>query len=303
MEIEKAYNLISSKLTDWAENFIKLLPNLAMAAVVIVLGFFIAKFIKGFSLKMIRKVSHLETINKLFASFIYVVALGVALFTALDILNLDKAVTTALAGAGILGLALAFAFQDIAANFMSGIFMSFRHPFNVGDLVKLGQHKGRIDAINLRDTTLTSLEGQLLIIPNKEVFQNTIENYSSTGIRRMDLKVGVSYGEDLEKVKKVTIGAVENLANRDVKKEIEFFYEEFADSSINFNLRVWLANAEQKTYLNFKSEAIIAIKNAFDTADINIPFPIRTLDFGIKGGKTLSEMNLVPNEKPDTPKS
>lgn len=300
MDVEKIYSLITNKLSNWGINFIKLLPNLVLASLVIILGFFVAKILRKFSYKMICKVSNHETINKLFSSFTYILIIGITLFTALDILNLDKAVTTALAGAGILGLALAFAFQDIAANFMSGIFMSFRRPFTIGDLVKLGTHRGRIEAINLRDTTLITLEGQRLIIPNKEVFQNAIENYSSTGIRRLDLKVGVSYGDNLENVKEVTLKAVENLIERNRSKELEFFYDEFGDSSINFNLRIWLVNAEQKTYLSAKSNAIIAIKNAFDASGITIPFPIRTLDFGIKGGQNLSEMKVNLSEKTKT---
>lgn len=300
MDVEKIYSLITNKLSNWGINFIKLLPNLVLASLVIILGFFVAKILKKFSYKMICKVSNHETINKLFSSFTYILIIGITLFTALDILNLDKAVTTALAGAGILGLALAFAFQDIAANFMSGIFMSFRRPFTIGDLVKLGTHRGRIEAINLRDTTLITLEGQRLIIPNKEVFQNAIENYSSTGIRRLDLKVGVSYGDNLESVKEITLKAVENLIERNQERELEFFYDEFGDSSINFNLRIWLVNAEQKTYLSAKSNAIIAIKNAFDASGITIPFPIRTLDFGIKGGQNLSEMKVNLSEKTKT---
>lgn len=295
MDLEKAYALITSKLTNWFESFIRLTPNLAMAAVVMVVGIFIAKFVRTFSLKMVRKVSHLETINKLFASFMYILVIGVTLFTALDILNLDKAVTTALAGAGILGLALAFAFQDIAANFMSGIFMSFRHPFNVGDLVKLGTYKGRIEAINLRDTALISLEGQKIIIPNKEVFQNPIENYSSTGIRRLDLKGRVSLTEDLEKVREITLKAVENISERDTKKEVEFFYDEFAESSISFDLRIWMQDPEQKKYLNARNSAVIAIKKAFDEANITIPVPIRNLNFGNKTDESLSE--VIKTEK------
>ncbi|HEX7366810.1 MAG TPA: mechanosensitive ion channel family protein [Pelobium sp.] len=291
MDLNKVYELISNKLINWFEAFIKLLPNLAMATLVVVLGVFIAKFVRTFSLKMIRKVSHLETINRLFASFTYILVIGVTLFTALDILNLDKAVTTALAGAGILGLALAFAFQDIAANFMSGIFMSFRHPFNVGDLVKLGTYKGRIEAINLRDTALISLEGQKIIIPNKQVFQNPIENYSSTGIRRLDLKGRVSLNEDLEKVKEITIKAVEGLSQRDTNKEVEFFYDEFADSAITFDVRVWMVDPEQKKYLSARDAAIIAIRKAFDEAQIVIPFPIRTLDLKKQLGANLSDLN------------
>ncbi|WP_017257920.1 mechanosensitive ion channel family protein [Pedobacter arcticus] len=297
MDLEKAYALISSKLTNWFESFIRLLPNLAMAALVMVIGVFIAKFVRNFALKMVRKVSHLETINRLFASFMYILVIGVTLFTALDILNLDKAVTTALAGAGILGLALAFAFQDIAANFMSGIFMSFRHPFNVGDLVKLGNYKGRIEAINLRDTALISLEGQKIIIPNKEVFQNPIENYSSTGIRRLDLKGRVSLTEDLEKVRTMTLNAVETLSERDTKKEVEFFYDEFAESSITFDLRIWMQDPEQKKYLSARNNAIMSIKKAFDEANIIIPFPVRTLDFGNKSNENL--LDVIKPEKPN----
>lgn len=292
MNFTKAYDLISEKLISWIDALIKLLPNLALAAVVLVLGIFISKLLRRYSLKMIRRFSQLETINKLFASFMYVVGIGITIFTALDILNLDKAVTTALTGAGILGLALAFAFQDIAANFMSGIFMSFRHPFNVNDLVKINNEIGKIEAINLRDTTIITLQGQRLIIPNKQVFQNTIENYTSTGKRRLDINVGISYGDDLELVKEITIKAVEPLTLRDKTKKIEFFYEEFGDSSINFSIRIWLKSTEQINYLEAKSQGIMMIKKAYDEHNITIPFPIRTLDFGIKGGQTLSEMQL-----------
>ena len=194
-------------------------------------------------------------------------------------------------------LALAFAFQDIAANFMSGIFMSFRRPFDIGDLVNVDHKMGRIEAINLRDTTLITLQGQRLIIPNKAVFQNTIENYSSTGKRRLDLSVGVSYGDDLAKVKSVVLAAIDALTEKDPNRQPELFYKEFGDSSINFDLRVWLRDVDQLNYLEAQSEAIMIIKKAFDQNDITIPFPIRTLDFGIKGGETLSEMKLNLIEK------
>jgi small-conductance mechanosensitive channel len=218
MNLNKAYSLLSEKLISWFDALIKLLPNLALAAIVVVLGIFISKLLRRYSLKMIKKFSALETINKLFASFMYILGIGITLFTALDILNLDKAVTTALTGAGILGLALAFAFQDIAANFMSGIFMSFRHPFNVGDLVIIN----------------------------------------------------------------------DNLV-----------YEGFGESSINFMIRIWLSSTEQSSYLEARSEAIMMIKKAYDHNNITIPFPIRTLDFGIKGGQTLSEMKLNLLNKKD----
>jgi len=170
--MENAYNLIVEKLSNWLNEFISLLPNLVLAALILVLGMFLAKFVKSLSLRGIRRVSKIETVNKLFASFMHVVTVGVVIFIALSVLKLDKAVTSILAGAGIVGLALAFAFQDVAANFMAGIFMSFRRPLAVDDLVKVGDYFGTVEVISLRDTSIITLQGQRIIIPNKDIFQN-----------------------------------------------------------------------------------------------------------------------------------
>jgi small conductance mechanosensitive channel len=122
IDLNTVTNLLTDKLTNWGKGLIRMLPNLVIAAIILVIGFYIAKFVRKISLKLIAKVSHNATLNNLFSSVIYFIFIGITLFTVLSILNLDKAVTSILAGAGILGLALAFAFQDIAANFMSGIF-------------------------------------------------------------------------------------------------------------------------------------------------------------------------------------
>lgn len=295
--MEEVYNLLTEKLTTWLREFIRLLPNIFLAAIILAIGLLVARYIKRFSLKIIRKVSSIETINQLFSSIIYIAFIGITFFIALSILQLDQAVTSILAGAGILGLALAFAFQDIAANFISGVFISFRRPLQVGDLVEVNGFFGKVEVINLRDTTVTTLQGQKVIIPNKDIFQNSIKNFTSSFKRRLDLSVGVSYGDDLEKVKRITLEAVQNVSARDESREMELFYTEFGDSSINFTLRIWLTTTDQLTYLQAQSDAIMKIKKAYDENDITIPFPIRTLDFGIKGGEKLSEMAIMLSEQ------
>jgi small conductance mechanosensitive channel len=132
----------------------------------------------------------------------------------------------------------------------------------------------------------------MVIIPNKEITQNPVENFSLLGKRRMDLTIGVSYGEDLEKVKQVTLKAVEGIPGLSLTDKTTFFYEEFSDSSINFTIRIWAATPEQPDYLRVRSEAIMRIKKAYDENNITIPFPIRTLDFGIKGGQKLQDVPL-----------
>jgi small conductance mechanosensitive channel len=107
----------------------------------------------------------------------------------------------------------------------------------------------------------------MVIVPNKDIFQNSLENFTRTGRRRIDLTVGVSYGEDLDKVKQVTLQAVKNVTVRDPEEPPRLFYQEFADSSINFTLQLWLNATEQPIFLQGRSEAIVLIKKAYDETE------------------------------------
>ncbi|RYE25111.1 MAG: mechanosensitive ion channel [Sphingobacteriaceae bacterium] len=249
MDFNKAYQLISHKIITWLNDFVRLLPNILVSALLLVIGIYLAKLIRKIASTLIQKVSDNRALNNLFTSVIYIFVIAVTIFTVLSILKLDTAVTSILAGAGIIGLALAFAFQDIASNFISGIFISFRRPLRVGHIVKVKDYMGKVEEINLRDTILRTFQGQMVIIPNKDVFQNPIENFSLLGKRRLDLNIGVSYGEDLEQVKQVTFEALKGMEHLAADEQITMFYQEFGGSTINFMLRLWISSPEQAVYL------------------------------------------------------
>ncbi|OCK50280.1 mechanosensitive ion channel protein MscS [Chryseobacterium sp. CBo1] len=278
MDLDKAVHLINEKLELWFRTLIKILPNLVLAIIIFLIGLFISRWLRKVAEKLILRFTQNITITRLFSTFIYLLSLGIIIFTSLSILKLDKAVTSILAGAGIVGLALAFAFQDIAANFISGIFISFRRPLKVGDIVSIKDYMGKVEEINLRDTVIRTFQGKMVIIPNKDVFQNPIENYSILGKRRFDLEVGVSYSDDLEKAAQLAINAVKDIEGISSDDEVTLFYKEFGESSINFTIRIWCNSSEQLQYLKVGHLAIIAIKKSFDKNNISIPFPIRTLD-------------------------
>ena len=278
LNIEKAYDIIVGKVENWTETFISMLPNLVTCILLLILFWLLAKLTRKVILKLSRKISDNVALNKLLGTIAFISILGVGFFVALSVLKLDKAVTSLLAGAGVIGLALGFAFQDSATNFISGIFMAVRKPFKLGDIIATADEMGTVQKMSLRNTILHSFQGQEVIVPNKEVFQNKLINYTSLGSRRIDLDIGVSYGDDLEKARKVAIEAVENLNFTESDKEVNLFYKEFGGSSINFTVQFWIDYPDQPGFLKARSEAIIAIKKAFDKNDISIPFPIRTLD-------------------------
>ncbi|RED96676.1 mechanosensitive ion channel family protein [Marinoscillum furvescens] len=291
-EMEAPVETITSKINNWLDALVAMLPNMAVAVVLFILFLISAKAVQKVFLKLFKKSSQNKALENLFGTIVYYIVLGTGLFIILEVLQLDKAVTSLLAGVGVVGLALGFAFQDIAANFVSGIILAFRTPFTIGHIVKIGDYMGTVARTNLRVTVVKTFQGQEVYIPNKDVLQSPIENFSILGQYRIDLAVGISYGDDLEKVEELVLETIHNLEGVIRHDDMIFTYTAFGDSSINFEIKFWVDYPDHPGFLAMRTRAIKAIKKAFDENDITIPFPIRTLDFGIKGGETLSQMQL-----------
>ena len=289
-EFVDVYSTLTDKLMNWLETTVAMLPNLVVALLILIVFFVLGRLVRRGVKHMLEKTTKNKTIINLLETIVGVLIIGIGVFIALSVLKLDGAVTSLLAGAGIIGLALGFAFQDIASNFISGIILSIRHPFGIGDIIQTNDFYGTVVKMNLRNTMIRTPQGQIVYIPNKSVFENPLENFTAENNRRIDLSCGVSYGDDLEKAKKVAIDAVKGLDNYDDTKDVEFYYDEFGGSSINFKIRLWVNFRTNPDFWAARSDAIVAITQAFDEHDIMIPFPIRTLDFGIRGGEKLDTM-------------
>ncbi len=289
-EINDAYGIVVGKIEEWITTLIAMLPNLVVATFILILFFVIGRIARKTVGKILSRVAENRTVTNLLESIVGIAITAIGFFIALTVLQLDGAVTSLLAGAGIIGLALGFAFQDIASNFIAGVILSIRHPFGIGDIIESNDFFGIVQKLNLRNTVLKTVTGQIVYMPNKKVFENPLQNYSTTGLRRVDLSCGISYGDDLKKARDIAVDAVDQVENILSDKGIEFFYDEFGDSSINFKIRFWVNFVSVPDYWRARSEAIMAIKKAFDDNDIMIPFPIRTLDFGIRGGEKLNTM-------------
>ena len=280
------------KLENWLETLITMIPNFFLAVIIILFAFIIAKVLRKFFYRITSKVSKNEAINKLTSSIVFFSTIVTGLFIALQILNLDKTVTSLLAGLGIVGLALGFAFKDIVSNFIAGIYLAIKSPINVGDIIEYQDTIGIVKDIGLRASSIGTFQGQNVIIPNRLIMEDKYTHYTINGERRIDLDVGISYGDDLEKVEQVTLAAINKIPFIDKTKTPDLYFKEFGDSAIIFTLRYWVKfiSGDYLVYLRALSQGIKNIKKAYDQNDITITFPIRTIDFGIKGGKSLSDM-------------
>ena len=296
--IELDFDPLIEELRSWWASLLKHLPNILLAIIVIAIGFIVTRAARSYIDRFSRRVIRDSTTAGLLSSILTALVVLAFLFLTLSVLNLTGVVTTLLGAAGVIGLALGLAFQDPILNLFSGIMLSVRNLFREGDLIEVSGFLGKVQKVNLRNTVLMTLQGQEVLIPNKIVAQEPIKNYNAYRMRRVDLSCGVSYGDDLGKVKELTIQAIKDSVPYDKNKEVQLFFNEFGNSSINYTLRFWIeeGKSSQLDYLSAQSEAIMAIKRVYDANDIMIPFPIRTLDFGIKGGEKLNEMLTAVRE-------
>jgi small conductance mechanosensitive channel len=274
---------VADKLIGWVEGFVVMLPNLLVATLVLVFFWVLARWGARAVERVLLRLTGNRSMSGLMGTVARLAMILTGVFIALGLLDLDKTVTSLLAGVGVVGLALGFAFQDIAANFMSGLLMALNRPFRAGDLVEIAGHLGRIETVELRATSIETLDGLSLLIPNKDVFQNTIVNYTRTACRRLEIAVGTAYSDDMEEVERVVTEAVSDLPGRDASRDVQVLFDAFGSSSIDFRVLVWLSSSDQMAYRQARSDGMKRIKRALDEAGLTIPFPIRTVDFGADG--------------------
>ena len=269
-----AYTLLVEKLTGWFTVAVSSLPNVVVACLVFFLFFRVSRLAYAGIIKVTGTVTKNKNLQHLAGMLIKILVLTLGFSVTLSVLGLDKAVTSILAGAGILGLAIGFAFQDFFANMLAGVLVSIENPFDVGDSIEINGQRGVVKKINFRTTEIRLPEGPLLFLPNKELMQNPLINHSNQGFYRVTVTVGVSYDDDLQKVEKVMRKVLEKL-HTPKSKTVDVYFSCFGDSSIDVLGRFWITYKRHADIRKQRSLAIQGIKTAFDKENITIPYPIR----------------------------
>lgn len=279
-DVSDAINGLWDKLDGWLDAIILKLPNFIVAILVMVLFYFIARGLRKLVKKLLlRRVSE-ESIKQMIGQIVFAITLLIGFFVALGVLELDKVLTSILAGAGVVGLAIGLALQGTLSNTVSGFILSFLPKISLGDWIETSDEKGFVTEINLRNVTIQRPDNNFTVIPNSTFIENPFTNYSISKRSRIIVGCGVGYESDLQMVEDLTVKVIGEAFPQENDEQVEFFFTEFGDSSINFLVRFWADHSNGKEGFMHRHKAVKTIKKHFDEADINIPFPIRTLDFG-----------------------
>jgi small-conductance mechanosensitive channel len=250
------------------------LLGLVKAAVTLLVGLLLARLIsRGVTRLVGRRVSAQESM--LLRRIIFYTVLSLVTVSALHQLGVDLSIL--LGAAGILTVALGFASQTSASNIISGLFLVAERPFVVGDYVRFGDTTGEVLSIDLLSVKLRTFDNLMVRIPNENIIKERLTNLTAFPIRRIELKVGVAYKENLDRVREVLFEVADRNPKCLDEPRPRLMFMGFGDSALELELWVW---ATTDNFFNLKTELQIEVKQAFDEAGIEIPFPHRTLYTG-----------------------
>lgn len=275
---EDVSSTLLDQLQGMFQSFIESLPNLGIALLVLLATWGVVKVVK----MAIRKTLSSAKIRRALVDLIMTLA-GIAVWVlgiliAMTVLFPSVKPSSILAALGVGGIAVGFAFKDIFENFMAGAMIMLRKPMRIGDFVLCEGVEGRIEEILIRDTYIRQTDGQLVLVPNSILFKNPVYVRTDNEVRRYEVTAGVSYDTDVEAARKIIRKAIESSENVCTDRQIDVLVKEFGASSVDLNVR-WWAKSEPIDMHESRDRVLSGIKAALDEADIEIPFPYRTLTF------------------------
>lgn len=255
------------------DTLISVVGNTVAALIIIVIGFIVA----GFFSRRIQRIgeNHASLDETLFGFLGNIVRYIVLAFTALFVLNTFGVETTSvIAVIGAAGLAVGLALQGTLSNLAAGIMIILFRPLKLGDFVEINDTMGTVKDITLNYTELADLSNVKVVVPNSEVWGNTIKNYSEYPKRRAEWTFGVGYGVNLSDAERVIRDTIMADPRSDSDPEPFVQVNNLNSSSVDFLVRVWCDSGD---YFQYQADMKRKVKEALDAADISIPFPTRTL--------------------------
>ncbi|MBO5142726.1 MAG: mechanosensitive ion channel [Clostridia bacterium] len=249
--------------THWGAMAAKILPVVA----IIIIGYFLINFIMKFVVKIIEKSKLPKNVHSFARSLIKILLYFFVVLIVCDKLGIN--VTSLVAAFSIVGVAFSLSLQSSLSNVMSGITILFTKQFEVDDYIEAGGVSGTVMAIGLSHCKLRTPDNKEIFVPNSTIITEKIINYSNEPTRRVDITIGASYNEDIDKVKKALMSVVEDTPEVLKDKDVFVGITAYQASCIDYTVRVWVKNSD---YWNAYLPMLEKIKRVFDANKIEIPY-------------------------------
>ncbi|MGM8870225.1 mechanosensitive ion channel family protein [Psychrobacter sp. 2Y5] len=281
------YHTIVDTANELVMSFVERIPYFVAAIIVIVIFWLLSLLFKKVVRKILGSRSRHQNLVKVFqrigGALIFFIGFMIAMVVAIPGFTPAK-----LIGAlGIGSVAIGFAFKDIFQNLLSGILLLISEPFRIGDQIVSGDYEGTVEDIKIRATTIKTYDGRQVVIPNSDLYTSALTVNTAYKQRRLQVEVGIGYEDDIEEAKAEIIQALKKADTVSVKADPSIIATGFGGSSMDLTVRWFIEDGTQANKVASIHQVIVEIKKALDAADINIPFPIRTIDLSDPSVKTV----------------
>ncbi|MEM8505595.1 MAG: mechanosensitive ion channel [Cyanobacteria bacterium P01_D01_bin.1] len=267
---------VKDKIIELVSSGVGILPGIVFALIILLFTRTVAQLVRRGTRKVATRTLNSLSLQSLLVQTSYAAALVAGVLLACVFAFPDLAPGDLIGLLGLGSVAIGFAFQDIFKNFLSGILLLLQEPFSLGDQIIVDSYEGTVEEIALRSTQIRTYQGELVVVPNSIVFTSPVQVMTGKPKRRTDLAIGVDYNTPLPHAVRTLMEAARSIEEVASNPATEVDIVGFGDSSIDMVVRYW-TRSDQASVRRLKTQMILALKQACDQADINIPYPIRTV--------------------------
>lgn len=268
-----------TKIQGMINGAIALLPNLVLALVVFTIFWLIASKTKSLVKRLTHRRRHARNLGLVLGRLSQGMVILVGLFVALSIVVPSFKAGDLIQLLGISGVAIGFAFRDILQNFLAGILILLTEPFQINDQIVFQDFEGTVENIQTRATKIRTYDGRQIVIPNSELFTNSVTVNTAFESRRLEYDVGIGYGDDIDQAKQLILEAIRSVGCVLKDPPPDALVVELAESSVNIRARWWIKPPRRADALNAQDQVLVAIKNKLTANGIDLPFPTRYILF------------------------
>lgn len=279
MNLQASVSAAWAKIQGMVNGLIILLPNIMLALIVFAVFFFAARVIKLLVKRFTRRHRQAWNLGLVLGRLSQGTVILVGLFVALSIVLPSFKAGDLIQLLGISSVAIGFAFRDILQNFLAGILILLTEPFQIDDQIVFKDFEGTVENIQTRATTIRTYDGRRIVIPNSELFTNSVTVNTAFDNRRLEYDIGIGYGDDIDQAKQLMLEALRSVDVVLKDPAPDVLVMELAESSVNIRTRWWIKPPRRADDLYSRDQVLTAIKNKLNANGIDLPFPTQQILF------------------------
>lgn len=271
------FSIAWQKIVQMGHDFMALLPNLLIGLVVFVGFIFIARGVQSLVERVVANRGQSQSLKLLLSRLSYVATLILGILVTVTIMVPSFTPASLLSALGVGGVAIGFAFKDIFQNFLAGILLLITEPFKINDQIKYKDFEGTVETIQTRATTIKTYDGRRVVIPNAELFINSVTVNTAYDKRRLQYDIGIGYSDDIAQARQLMLDAMRSVEGVLADPAPEALVVDLAGSSVNIRARWWINPPRRADIMDAQDRVLEAIKNTLTAHGIDLPFPTQQI--------------------------